>query len=198
MRSFNSGQLQACCCDLIAQRSSSHGTVHNFHTLHACTASPVPTHQLLVFRHGTARLCHKTVTCRKTVHRVRCQRRWVGPPAHGAVANHSGPRNWDPPSQGGRKEGRGRVYRHHWYPPPKHQGDHTPADSPFPRRVPHVPPPSLKAGGRDKMVVYVPVSSGDHEHHAVRCDQCVHNVLADTRSTNDHQYDVRLRLFRKE
>ena len=36
------------------------------------------------------------------VHRARCQRRWVGPLAHGDAANHPGPRNRDP--QGERKE----------------------------------------------------------------------------------------------
>ena len=39
-----------------------------------------------VFMRAVTRHCYKTVHVKKPVHSARCQRYWMGPPAHGAVA----------------------------------------------------------------------------------------------------------------
>ena len=74
---------------------------------------------------GMSRRCYKACRCRETVHRALCQRRWAGPPAHGALANHPGPRDQDPPT--GRQKGAARLRAlAPQAPSPSHDGDHTP------------------------------------------------------------------------
>ena len=60
--------------------------------MHYVTRTHAP---ICVSMRGVTRRYNKTVNVEKTVHRARCQRRWAGPLAHGAVANHPSPRNWD-------------------------------------------------------------------------------------------------------
>ena len=78
----------------LTEYSMKHNTIS--HTLHACTPSPVPHAPMFVVMRGVTRHCDKTTHVKKKpVHRARCQHRWMGPPAHGAVANHFSPRNRD-------------------------------------------------------------------------------------------------------
>ena len=96
-----------------------------------------------VFMRGVTRQCYNSVRV-ENVHHARCQRRWARPPAHGAVTGRDTPT--------GRWRGAARLgcTGTTSTPPAMRATGPPPPDSPFPRRVPHVPQTSVRAGGWEK------------------------------------------------
>ena len=140
-------------------------------------------------------------TSRKTAHRARRQRCWGRTPgtrcrgqpplAHGTAGipfQHEGD---NPPPSRSEAEDTGTTSTS-----PAMMVTTPASPTPAFLNVPHVPPPSVRAGRRKKSVliclnsqhlsqngdsgcvVHVHEFSGDREQHAVRCDQCVDIVLS--------------------
>ena len=107
---------------------------------------PVPT-LLLCFHARCYSSLLENCTCRKTLHRARCQRRWVGPP--GTRCRSQPPRSTEPrpPSQRESERSREAEGTCTTGMPPSHEGDHTPPILSFSLRVLHVPQPCVRSGG---------------------------------------------------